>query len=127
MNITITYDNEKPLYEQVVDSISQAIYNNQIDHNEMLPSVRQLAADLNVSAITTKRAYAELEQLGLIYTIPGKGTFVKANNLTEIVKKRKQKISDEIKNKVLEGFEAGLSKEEIEEIIENVYGGKKDE
>ena len=65
------------MYEQIKDAVRQAAVNGEVADNEMLPSVRQLSADLNVSAITVKRAYSDLEREGLIYTAAGKGTFIR--------------------------------------------------
>ena len=85
MKIIISYDSELPLYEQIEYWIKDAIYNNKLKNNELLPSVRQLSADLNVSAITVKRAYSDLEHEGLIYTLTGRGTFVRIDNIEEVI------------------------------------------
>ena len=87
MNLYINAAGDKPMYEQVKDGIRQAIMNGELKAHELMPSVRQLSADLNVSMITTKRAYADLEQEGLIYTVAGKGTFVKLEDVSMIQEK----------------------------------------
>lgn len=121
MNIVITYDSEKPLYEQVAESITHAIYNKELENNELLPSVRQLATDLNVSSITTKRAYAELERQGMVYTVPGKGTFVKVHDLQAIQEERKNKILQEIEANIQKGLKASVKKEELQQLIDKIY------
>lgn len=88
MNLYINAAGDKPMYEQVKDGIRQAIMNGELKAHELMPSVRQLSADLNVSMITTKRAYADLEQEGLIYTVAGKGTFVKLEDISMIQEKQ---------------------------------------
>ena len=87
MNFFINAAGDKPMYEQVKDGIKEAILSGELKAHDLMPSVRQLAADLNVSMITTKRAYADLERDGLIYTVAGKGTFVKSEDLEMIRKK----------------------------------------
>lgn len=65
-----------PIYEQIVEQIKTQIANGTLPPQSALPSIRALAKQLNISVITTKRAYAELEQLGFIKTTAGKGSFV---------------------------------------------------
>lgn len=65
-----------PLYQQIVEQVRAMILNGSLRPGAPLPSIRQLAADLVISVITTKRAYQELEAQGLIITLPGRGTFV---------------------------------------------------
>ena len=74
MKINISYTSDKPMYEQIEDCIRQAALSGELENNHPLPSVRQLAADANVSTITVKRAYSDLEREGILYTISGKGT-----------------------------------------------------
>lgn len=121
LDIHISYDSSKPMYEQIEEQIIYKICNNQAEDNEPLPSVRQLSTILNVSAITVKRAYADLEREGFIYTIAGKGTFVKLKNIDAL--------KDKYVNDGLKGLEeeikrlkkAGASKEDIQEIVSRIY------
>lgn len=82
MNITIDYTSELPMYEQIEACIKANILCGKLQFNDTLPSVRQLAKELNVSTITTKRAYMDLEHEELIYTVFGKGTFVNTVDLS---------------------------------------------
>ena len=66
----------KPIYEQIKEQIRAAILSDEIDEGEALPSIRQLAADLTISVVTTTRAYTELEQEGYIVNVQGKGCYV---------------------------------------------------
>ena len=81
MEIVISNSSDKPIYEQVASQVRTAIMAGELQAGDQLPSIRSLAADLRISAITTKRAYADLEQQGFISTVPGKGSFVAGNNL----------------------------------------------
>ena len=65
-----------PFYRQIVDQIAQLIRSGQLAEGSQLPSVRDLAGQLLVSLITTRRAYADLEAAGLIQRRQGYGTFV---------------------------------------------------
>jgi GntR family transcriptional regulator len=65
-----------PFYRQVVDQISALVRSGQLPPNSKLPSVRELAAQLMVSLITVRRAYADLEAAGLVIRRQGQGTFV---------------------------------------------------
>ncbi len=78
MNLKILLSNKSgiPIYEQVETQIREQIMDGTLSEGELLPSIRQLARDLQISVITTARAYSELEQQGLITTVPGKGTYV---------------------------------------------------
>ncbi len=80
MQILIRNDENRPIYEQIFCQIRDAILSGDPAEGEALPSIRALAKDLRVSVITTKRAYDELEQAGLIHTVAGKGCFVAPRN-----------------------------------------------
>jgi Predicted transcriptional regulators len=111
------------MYEQIKICIKENILLEKVRFNEALPSVRQLSKELNISTITTKRAYMDLEREGYIYTISGKGTFVNSVDTTKLLKEKEEKLLEEYRIKVLEIKEAGVSKENIMKIIEELYGG----
>ena len=121
MKIIISYDSELPLYEQIEYWIKDAIYNNKLKNNELLPSVRQLSADLNVSAITVKRAYSDLEHEGLIYTLTGRGTFVRIDNIEEVIMEQKEKVINEANQVISKCKKFGLTVEDIKEIVNRIY------
>lgn len=127
MVIKLSFDNPKPMYEQIEEEIKRAIYNGELEDNTPLPSVRQLSTDLQVSQITTKRAYADLEREGFIYTIAGRGTFVKLANIDELSKNRKQEIMQELEKQLKEAVNSKLSEEDVVNLVHKVYGGKEDE
>ena len=76
MNIIISNSSDIPIYAQIVNQMKEAIISNKLEQGQPLPSIRSLAKDLNISVITTKRAYEELERQGFIDIVPGKGSFV---------------------------------------------------
>ena len=80
MRIIINHSSMIPIYEQIVDQIKKQINNHTLKENDALPSVRSLAKELQISALTVKNAYDFLENEGLTKTIHGKGTFILAVN-----------------------------------------------
>ena len=125
MNIIISHTSEKPMYEQIEDGIKKAIFEGELKHHEMLPSVRQLAKDLNVSAITTKRAYIDLEHEGLVYTISGKGTFVRLDNKEELQRSRENELLETLGKNVKECRRIGMEKQRIMDTVDEIYSDKR--
>lgn len=121
MNIFISHTSEKPMYEQIEDGIKKAIFEGELKDGEVLPSVRQLAKDLNVSAITTKRAYIDLEHEGLVYTISGKGTFVKIDKLEQLHQNRKDELLESFDKLLTECKKVKIEKNELINRIEEKY------
>ena len=80
MELYISNSSGVPIYAQITDQIRSKILTGELREGEALPSIRQLAKDLRISVITTKRAYEDLEQAGFVNTLPGKGTFVAVQN-----------------------------------------------
>ena len=81
--MTVLIDNKSslPIYDQIYSQIKAQIISGELQEHEALPSIRNLAKDLRISVITTKRAYDELEKEGFIYTIAAKGCFVAPKNV----------------------------------------------
>ncbi len=115
------------MYEQVKDGIKEAILSGELKAHQLMPSVRQLSADLNVSMITTKRAYSDLEREGLIYTVAGKGTFVKTEDLKMIQEKHISEILGQIAEQITELKKLNVPLERVTEELERIYGGKSNE
>ena len=85
MNIFIDNKSGLPIYDQIYSQIKSQIISGALREDQLLPSIRNLAKDLGISVITTRRAYDELEREGFIYTVAGKGCFVAAKN-TELLR-----------------------------------------
>lgn len=88
MNIIISNSIQEPIYEQIVKQIKNQIIKGSLPEGDALPSIRSLAQELQISVITTKRAYEELERDGFIETVPGKGSFISSQNKELIREKR---------------------------------------
>ena len=81
MNLYIDNRSGSPIYDQIYTQIKNQIISGELEVDQALPSIRNLAKDLRISVITTKRAYEELEREGFIYTLPAKGCFVAPKNV----------------------------------------------
>lgn len=107
-----------PIYEQLVSRITELISNGTLSENEKLPAVREVAKALGVNPNTVQKAYSMLEQSGLIYSIPAKGSYVgKTEKTEEIIKK---KILGTLSENISEALKAGVKEEEIMLIIKNL-------
>ncbi len=121
MNIKIQSKSGVPIYEQIVQQIKEEILDNRLQTGEMLPSIRSLAADLKISVITTKRAYEELEKEGMIYSVAGKGFFVDNPDLQYLEEKRTLGIEDGLQTLLSQARQAGLTKEELKDMIDILW------
>ena len=100
MEIIISNSNNSPIYEQLYTQIKNLIISDSLKEGESLPSIRNLAKDLKVSVVTTKKAYDALEAEGYINTMHGKGSFVAAKN-TEILRETKLKEIEDYMEKIM--------------------------
>ena len=80
MHIILNHSSMVPIYEQLMEQIKSEIINTALKEGEALPSVRSLAGELRISALTVKKAYDKLEEEGFVTTIHGKGTYVTASD-----------------------------------------------
>ncbi len=117
MDILITPTSDLPIYRQIEESIKTEILNGKVEQNTLLPSIRQLACDLNVSVITVKKAYEDLEQDGFVYSFPGKGFYVSEMS-EEQIKIIKKKIAENTIIKQIDYLKSlGIDNDEILTII----------
>ena len=118
MRIIINHSSMIPIYEQIVDQIKKQINNHTLKENDALPSVRSLAKELQISALTVKKAYDFLENEGLTKTIHGKGTFILAVNEETLLEEARKEIEVHLEKAIQKGKQAGVSYEEIKEMLE---------
>lgn len=109
------------IYEQIVNQLKNAIVSGELKAGEALPSIRNLAADLAVSVITTKRAYEELEKEGLIRSVAGKGFYVCEYNTDYLKEKQLVMIEKRLGEIVSDVKRAGISKDDFLEMAEALY------
>lgn len=121
MKIIILNTSKLPIYEQIINSIKDEIIKGNLKEGEKLPSIRSLAKELNISVITTKRAYDELEREGFISTVAGKGCYVSYFN-KELVKEEKLKEIEIHLEKVVDIAKSiGINKQDINNILNLIY------
>jgi len=121
MNIAISNTSDKPIYQQLFDQISSQIIKGDIESGYCLPPIRTAALELRVSIITVKKAWEELERLGFIYTMVGRGCFVADLSAEEAINKRDDLISKKLKKDIEYYKELGLSVDEMVELIKKNY------
>ena len=121
MDIIISSNSDTPLYEQIVDQIKTQILTGELLQGTPLPSIRALAKDQHVSIITTKRTYEELESMGLIDTLVGKGTFVSAKPIGQVKEAAMLHLEEKIAAIIVQAKTLGLSKEELLTLFQTLY------
>ena len=119
MEIIIKNSDHRPLYEQIAAQIRAKILNGELKPGEALPSIRNLARDLKLSVITTKRAYDELEAAGLIDSIAVKGCFVTntARNQEILIEQRNQELERRVSEIVRLAKDNGVEYETLSDIL----------
>lgn len=121
LNIILSNTSNLAIYEQIMNQVKTAIINKDVVAGDALPSIRGLAKDLQISVITTKRAYEELEKEGLIYSKTGKGFYVNEQNTNILKEKKITMIENHLADIIKECKAAGLSLEDVKDIIEVLY------
>ena len=118
MEIVLSNSSDKPIYEQIAAQIRDAVAAGELAAGEQLPSIRALAAQLRISAITTKRAYQDLETQGYVTTVPGKGCFVAEQNLDLLREERLRRVEASLARAVCDARVCGLSDDELREMLD---------
>lgn len=121
MKMIISNSSSVPIYEQIKQSIINQILDGELREDELLPSIRVLAQDIKISAMTIKKAYDELEKEGYLKSIQGKGTFVAPKN-TELAREQAQKDIEKYIEKIVDisnRFE--IDEKDVIEIFKMIY------
>ena len=118
MKIIINHSSMIPIYEQIVEQVKALIRNGKLKENDNLPSVRSLAKELKISALTVKKAYDNLENEGFTVTIHGKGTFVLAVNKEIFLEEAKKEIEEYLEKALQKAKQSGVSHKEVKELLE---------
>ena len=120
MNLIINHSSIQPIYDQVASQIKDKIIHGELLEQAMLPSVRTLAKDLKISALTVKKAYDQLEQEGFVTTVHGKGSFVACANQVQMLEEKKKEVESEFEQAIRKARSCGLENSEIRELFEIV-------
>ncbi len=121
MQLLISNKNGTPIYDQIYTQIRDQIIRGDLAEEELLPSIRNLAKDLRISVITTKRAYEELERDGFIYSVPGKGFYISPKNEEMIREQHLREIEEYIGRIGKLAAPVGLTKEQVMEMIDTLW------
>lgn len=121
MNIHLDPKSDQPIYEQLKSEIIRLIMSKQLKEGASLLSMRALAKELNISVITTKRAYKDLEDLGYLYTIPGKGTFVSEGNIAMIEEQSLKELETMLSNTIKLSKQQNIDKNELIEMLQLLW------
>ncbi len=121
MRILISNSSPEPIYEQIARQIKAGIIGGNLEEGAPLPSIRARAHDLQVSVITTKRAYDELEREGFLDSVGGKGTFVAAQNPAFLREKRMKLVEEKLGSAIDEARLLGVGLDELVEMLRLLY------
>ncbi len=117
--ITIDYKSRLPVYEQIKNQLMTLIQLEVLKTDQQLPSIRSLSSETGVNVNTVKRAIQDLEEMGIIYSVPGKGSFVSENAFANT--RIKEKAIEEIRHVIVSAIPKGITKEDMTEVIEKIF------
>ena len=117
MNIIINTSSMVPIYEQIVEQVKSQIISSAMSPGDALPSVRGLAKELRISALTVKKAYDFLEVEGFVSTVHGKGSYVNRLNVHLLEEEARKEIEAELGHLVRKARLIGLTDKEIESLL----------
>lgn len=121
MDIILLKTSDLPIYQQINDQMIEQIMKGELTEGEQLPSIRNLAKELKISVITTKRAYDELEKEGYIDTLVGKGSFVSFKNKNLMKQKQLERIQNKLKLIVNDSKKYDIALNQLIEMVERFY------
>jgi len=121
MDLIISTSSGKPIYEQLKEQIKDKIISGELEPGYALPSMRDLAKELKISLITTKRAYQDLESEGFIITAVGKGSFVSSNDLRLLSEYKLKEMEENLRNAVKQARLCKVELEEMQDILSMIY------
>lgn len=117
MKVIINHSSMQPIYEQISGQLKDKIMHGDLKEGAILPSVRTLAKELRVSALTVKKSYDTLEQDGFIMTVHGKGSFVLSANQEQMLEEKKREVEADMEKAIRKGRSCGMNDQEITELF----------
>lgn len=122
LNIIISNNSGKPIYEQITQQVKAAIMKGELSPGDPLPSMRVLAKELRISVITTKRAYEDLEREGFLVSVVGKGSFVASQDPALLREARLREVEEHLERAVEAARTGGIALSELQETLALLYG-----
>jgi GntR family transcriptional regulator len=123
MEVTIRASSPEPVYEQIVREVQDAVASGALAPGAPLPTVRQLAGDLQLNRNTVARAYKQLEDRGVILTAGRKGTFVREQASREVERIKASRAERSVQHLVAALLRDGLTRAEIAALFNDVLRG----
>lgn len=121
MEIIISNNTNKPIYEQITSQFKQMIMSSELKAGESIPSMRSLAKSLHVSVISVQRAYEDLQKDGFIETTVGRGSFVSSFNKNFVQEEKQREIEEHLQKAVDLGKESGINLSKLIDLLKIFY------
>lgn len=121
MEIIISSNTSKPIYEQITSQIKAMIMSGELKSGDPIPSMRALAKSIHVSVITVQKAYEDLQRDGFIETTVGRGSFVSALNKDFFMEEQQRKAEEHLQAAVDIARNSGISVEKMIELLSMFY------
>lgn len=121
MEIIISNNTSKPIYEQITSQFKQMIMSGELKAGESIPSMRSLAKSLHVSVISVQRAYEDLQKDGFIETTVGRGSFVSSFNKNFVQEEKQREIEKHLQKAVDLGKESGINLSKLIDLLKIFY------
>ena len=118
--INVDTRNRKPIYEQLIDNIKELVLHGVLKQGEQLPGVRTLAMELAINPNTIAKSYGELERQGIIYSLPGRGSFV-ADDITTLSISRRREVTAKLLQCLADANDAGVERSEVVSMIDKIW------
>ena len=124
MKIIINNSSMQPIYLQIVSQIKAMVIDGSLKEETSLPSVRGMANELKISALTVKKAYDALEQEGFVITVHGKGSYIAKTNSSLYEEVQRKELEQEMESLITKGRMLGMKKEELKDMFELMLDGE---
>ncbi len=121
MEIIISNNTNKPIYEQITSQIKAMIMSGELKTGDAIPSMRALAKSIHVSVITVQKAYEDLQRDGFIETTVGRGSFVSARNKDFYQEEQQRRAEEHLQEAVDIGKASGITLEKLVELLRMFY------
>jgi GntR family transcriptional regulator len=123
LSLTLRSTSGTPYYRQIVDHVTDLVMAGELEPGAQIPSVRELAAALAVSLITTRRAYADLEAAGVVSRHRGQGTFIAARPRAAALRRLQAEATEDLRSALRRALQLGLDVETLHELLDQVASG----
>jgi GntR family transcriptional regulator len=117
--VTIDFKSRVPIFEQIKNQIMELVFLGILKPDDQLPSIRSLAQDLKLNVNTVKRSFQDLESVGVIYTLSGRGSFISENAKEN--SHLKERVIEETKTVLRIARSNGVTKDEVKMILDEIF------